>query len=135
LDKPLHVILSKSKLAYRIYVILIANKELKKIRTHPFHIQNHASIIKTFRELEASSILAEIGQCDVSTQTQVLWLFLYGINYKWVIYHMSLLTRTEQREMRRNCLWASLECTAIKVVGEVDAPTSPKIYCFNSKEK
>jgi hypothetical protein len=30
LDKPLHVILNKSKLAYRIYVILIANKELKK---------------------------------------------------------------------------------------------------------
>jgi multisubunit Na+/H+ antiporter MnhF subunit len=30
LDNPLHVILNKSKLAYRIYVILIANKELKK---------------------------------------------------------------------------------------------------------
>jgi hypothetical protein len=29
LDNPLHVILNKSKLAYRIYVILIANKELK----------------------------------------------------------------------------------------------------------
>jgi hypothetical protein len=28
LDNPLHVILNKSKLAYRIYVILIANKEL-----------------------------------------------------------------------------------------------------------
>jgi hypothetical protein len=26
LDKPLHVILNKSKLVYRIYVILIANK-------------------------------------------------------------------------------------------------------------
>jgi hypothetical protein len=33
LDKPLLIILNKSKLAYRIYVILIANKEfLKKIR-------------------------------------------------------------------------------------------------------
>jgi hypothetical protein len=30
LDKPLHVILNKSKLAYRIYVILIANKGFKK---------------------------------------------------------------------------------------------------------
>jgi hypothetical protein len=30
LDNPLHVILNKSKVAYRIYVILIANKELKK---------------------------------------------------------------------------------------------------------
>jgi hypothetical protein len=30
LDKPLHDILNKSKLAYRIYVILITNKELKK---------------------------------------------------------------------------------------------------------
>jgi hypothetical protein len=29
LDKPLHVILNHSKLAYRIYVILIANKEFK----------------------------------------------------------------------------------------------------------
>jgi hypothetical protein len=29
LDNPLHVILNKSKLAYRIYVILIANKEFK----------------------------------------------------------------------------------------------------------
>jgi hypothetical protein len=29
LDKPLHVILNKSKLAYRIYVILIANEEFK----------------------------------------------------------------------------------------------------------
>jgi hypothetical protein len=27
LDKPLHVILNKSKLAYRIYVFLIANKD------------------------------------------------------------------------------------------------------------
>jgi hypothetical protein len=31
LDNPLHVIVNKSKLAYRIYVILIANKELKKV--------------------------------------------------------------------------------------------------------
>jgi hypothetical protein len=31
LDDPLHFILNKSKLAYRIYVILIANKDLKKI--------------------------------------------------------------------------------------------------------
>jgi hypothetical protein len=30
LDNPLHVILNNSKLVYRIYVILIANKELKK---------------------------------------------------------------------------------------------------------
>jgi hypothetical protein len=30
-DNPLHVILNKSKLAYRIYVVLIANKELQKI--------------------------------------------------------------------------------------------------------
>jgi hypothetical protein len=30
-NNPLHVILNKSKLAYRIYVILIANKELKKV--------------------------------------------------------------------------------------------------------
>jgi hypothetical protein len=30
LDNPLHVILNKSKLAYRNYVILIANKQLKK---------------------------------------------------------------------------------------------------------
>jgi hypothetical protein len=30
-DNLLHVILNKSKLAYRIYVILIANKELKKL--------------------------------------------------------------------------------------------------------
>ena len=28
---------------------------------------------------------------------------------------MELLIRTEQREMRKNCLWASLECTAIKM--------------------
>jgi hypothetical protein len=32
LDNPLHVILNNSKLAYRIYVILTANKELKKIK-------------------------------------------------------------------------------------------------------
>jgi hypothetical protein len=32
LDNPLHVILNKSKLAYMIYVILIANKELIKKR-------------------------------------------------------------------------------------------------------
>jgi hypothetical protein len=33
LDNPLHVILNNSKLAYRIYVTLIANKELiKKIK-------------------------------------------------------------------------------------------------------
>jgi hypothetical protein len=31
LDNPLHVILNHSKLPYRIYVIPIANKELKKI--------------------------------------------------------------------------------------------------------
>jgi hypothetical protein len=30
LDDPLHVILNKSKLVYRIYVILIANKQLIK---------------------------------------------------------------------------------------------------------
>jgi hypothetical protein len=30
LDNPLHVILNKSKLAYRIYVILIAIKDLIK---------------------------------------------------------------------------------------------------------
>jgi hypothetical protein len=30
LDNPLHVILNNSKLAYTIYVILIANKELIK---------------------------------------------------------------------------------------------------------
>jgi hypothetical protein len=30
LDNPLHVILNKSKLAYRIYVILNVNKELIK---------------------------------------------------------------------------------------------------------
>jgi hypothetical protein len=30
LDNPLHVILNNSKLAYRIYVILIANKDLTK---------------------------------------------------------------------------------------------------------
>jgi hypothetical protein len=30
-DKPLHVIMNKRKLAYRIYVILIANKEFKKM--------------------------------------------------------------------------------------------------------
>jgi hypothetical protein len=33
LDNPLHVILNKSKLAYRMYVILIANKEFKKKKT------------------------------------------------------------------------------------------------------
>jgi hypothetical protein len=47
LDNALHVILNKSKLAYRIYVILIANKELIKkfvisticgIRTCPGYI-------------------------------------------------------------------------------------------------
>jgi hypothetical protein len=32
LDNPLDVILNKSKLAYRISVILIANKELKKFK-------------------------------------------------------------------------------------------------------
>jgi hypothetical protein len=38
LDNPLHVtrILNKSKLAYRIYVILIANKELKKTSSSLF---------------------------------------------------------------------------------------------------
>jgi hypothetical protein len=30
LDNPLHIILNNSKLAYKIYVILIANKELIK---------------------------------------------------------------------------------------------------------
>jgi hypothetical protein len=30
LDNPFHVILNNSKIAYRIYVILIANKELIK---------------------------------------------------------------------------------------------------------
>jgi hypothetical protein len=36
LDNPLHVILNNSKLAYRIYVILIAIKELikKKVSIH-----------------------------------------------------------------------------------------------------
>jgi hypothetical protein len=33
LDKPLHVIYTVSKLAYRIKVILIANKRVKKIIT------------------------------------------------------------------------------------------------------
>jgi hypothetical protein len=37
MDKPLHVILNKGKLAYRIYVILIANKELKKKRKNFQH--------------------------------------------------------------------------------------------------
>jgi hypothetical protein len=39
LDNPLHVILNNSKLAYRIYVILIANKDLiKKMPTaRPFY--------------------------------------------------------------------------------------------------
>jgi hypothetical protein len=32
LDNPLHVILNKSKLAYRIYVILIDNRELKNLK-------------------------------------------------------------------------------------------------------
>jgi hypothetical protein len=32
MDKPLHVIYEVSKLAYRIWVILIANKRVKKIR-------------------------------------------------------------------------------------------------------
>jgi hypothetical protein len=37
LENPLHVTLNKSKLAYRIYVILIANKELiKNIKKRPF---------------------------------------------------------------------------------------------------
>jgi hypothetical protein len=40
-----------------------------------------------------------------------------------------------EREMRRNWLWASLECTAIKPDDEVDASASPKLYCFNSKGK
>jgi hypothetical protein len=41
LDKPLHVILNKRKLACRIYVILIANKEFKNIE---FAKQNNRSI-------------------------------------------------------------------------------------------
>jgi hypothetical protein len=36
LDNPLHIILNNSKLAYRIYVILIANKEsIKKFNSSP----------------------------------------------------------------------------------------------------
>jgi hypothetical protein len=31
MDKPLHVVYKVSKLAYRIWVILIANKRVKKI--------------------------------------------------------------------------------------------------------
>jgi hypothetical protein len=42
LDKPLHVILNKSILPYRIYVILLANKEFKKkfkgVSSMPFDI-------------------------------------------------------------------------------------------------
>jgi hypothetical protein len=34
LDKTLHVVFNKSKLAYRIYVILVANKEFKKEKVH-----------------------------------------------------------------------------------------------------
>jgi hypothetical protein len=37
LDNPLHDILNNSKLAYRIYVILIANKELKKLQLSCIH--------------------------------------------------------------------------------------------------
>jgi hypothetical protein len=40
LDKPLYVILNKSKLAYRIYVILIANKEFKKNVLCVFRVGN-----------------------------------------------------------------------------------------------
>jgi hypothetical protein len=41
LDNPLHVILNNSKLAYRIYVILIANKELiKKMRMGRIWVEN-----------------------------------------------------------------------------------------------
>jgi hypothetical protein len=36
---PLHVILKKSKLAYRIYVILIANTELKKLKAMHREVQ------------------------------------------------------------------------------------------------
>lgn len=31
---------------------------------------------------------------------------------------MDLLIRTEQGEMRKNCLWASLECITIKIDDE-----------------
>jgi hypothetical protein len=37
LDKPLHVIFNKSKFAYRIYEILIVNKEFKKTYVLVFH--------------------------------------------------------------------------------------------------
>lgn len=108
---------------------LIRVKDGRYNRMHPFQNQNHASIIKA-----ALLSVWDWAVRRVNPDTSAV-AFLYGINYKWVIYHMSLLTRTEQREMRRNWLWASLECTAIKMDDEVEASASPKIYCFNRNEK
>jgi hypothetical protein len=47
LDKPLHVIYTVSKLAYRIWVILIANKRVKKtiIRRHVLASHGHLQVL------------------------------------------------------------------------------------------
>jgi hypothetical protein len=63
----------------------------------------------------------------------VLDLLFRGANYKWVIYHMDLLIRTEQGEMRKNCLWASLECIAIKM-DDGQASLYFKTHYFNGNK-
>lgn len=46
---------------------------------------------------------------------------------------MDLLIRTEQGEMRKNCLWASLECIAIKM-DDAQTSLSFKTYHFNDNK-
>jgi hypothetical protein len=55
LDNPLHVILNNIKLAYRIYVILIANKELiKKIYIQRYSVLNCQIKVKVTLRLTVS---------------------------------------------------------------------------------
>jgi hypothetical protein len=71
LDNPLHVILNKSKLAYRIYVILIANKELKKIRckqsAHQGVLRNIFSIIVTKSKCQNTLLKYRVGQTQLGS--------------------------------------------------------------------
>jgi hypothetical protein len=69
LDNPLHVILNNSKLAYRIYVILIANKELiKKICTLTAFVSSVGDQIK----LSLSLKLASETKIELSKQSENL---------------------------------------------------------------
>jgi hypothetical protein len=57
LDKSLHVILNKSKLAYRIYVMLIANKGLKnRLKTWQSYAFTYFAFISEFCDMEGKHV-------------------------------------------------------------------------------